>query len=215
MKAEDWLEKWRIQQIGFHQDAVHTDLVREAPTFLDGGPHRILVPLCGKTLDLDWLVRQGHEVVGIELSSIAAQAVFTESGRSFEIRHQDGLEIYEGHGLTVVCGDLFRVEPAHVGQPDRVWDRAAMVALSPETRSAYAAKIRELAAPGQVLMNAFAYDQRLRDGPPWSLPEDQVRAHYDNVEILHQEDQVDSIRQAWRDLGITSWITTTYLITLE
>jgi len=214
MKAEDWLEKWRITQIGFHKDVVHADLLRWSGRFLDGGSHRVLVPLCGKTLDLDWLVRQGHEVVGIELSPIAAEAVFTESGRPFTIRHQDGLAIYESPGLTILCGDIFTVQRAHVGDPDRVWDRAAMVALPPEVRSDYVAKIRALAGPGRLLLNAFEYDQSLRDGPPYSVPQSQVREVYPDLEVLHEEDQVDSIRQAWRDLGIRSWLTTTYLIAL-
>ena len=214
MKAEDWLEKWRVAQIGFHKDEVHTDLLRWSRRLLDSGPHRVLVPLCGKTLDLDWLVRQGHEVIGIELSPLAAEAVFEESGRPFSMRRRDGLDFYESTGLTILCGDIFRVQRTHVGEPDRVWDRAAMVALPPAVRTAYTEKIRELAAPGRLLLNAFEYDQSLRDGPPYSIPQRHVREVYPDLEVLRVEDEVDSIRQAWRDLGITSWITTTYLIDL-
>jgi Thiopurine S-methyltransferase (TPMT). len=34
----------------------------------------VLVPLCGKSLDMDWLLDAGYKVFGIELSNIAIQA---------------------------------------------------------------------------------------------------------------------------------------------
>ncbi len=40
----------------------------------------ILVPLCGKSLDLHWLYQHGHSVVGVELSGLAAKQFFEENG---------------------------------------------------------------------------------------------------------------------------------------
>lgn len=31
----------------------------------------VLVPLCGKTLDIDWLVDQGYDIIGVDVSEIA------------------------------------------------------------------------------------------------------------------------------------------------
>ena len=212
MRPRDWLEKWEQEQIGFHKAEVHRDLITWAPRFLAGGKHRVVVPLCGKTLDMNWMVEQGHEVVGIELSPIAAEAVFEESGRPFTLQRRDGLNIYEGGDLTVICGDIFKVGRQHVGNADRVWDRAALVALPPSLRDAYAAKIRELAPEGQILLNSFAYDPTKRDGPPWSVPQKMIRGLYPEMEVLQISEEIEQIRQAWRDLGIDSWLTTTYLI---
>ena len=36
--------------------------------------------LCGKSVDLEWLVTQGYEVVGVELAEFAAQTFFAERG---------------------------------------------------------------------------------------------------------------------------------------
>jgi len=212
MQARDWLETWEIEQIRFHKAEVHPDLLRHSKRLLGKAKHRVLVPLCGKTLDMPWLVSQGHEVVGIELSPIAAEAVFEENGLAFSMRRRDGLNFYEGPNLTIICGDIFKVRREHVGDPDRVWDRAAMVALSPSVREAYVAKIRELASPGHILLSAFGYDETLKDGPPYAIPQKQIRRIYPEMEVLAVSEDVDSLCQEWRDLGLESWLTTTYLI---
>jgi thiopurine S-methyltransferase len=146
------------------------------------------------------------------LSPIAAEAAFEESGIPFSMRRRDDLNFYEGTGLTIICGDIFKVRREHVGPCDRVWDRAAMVALSPSVHAAYVAKITELVTPGRILLNAFTCDQSLRDGPPFATPQRQVRALYPEMEVVGVVEDIESIRQTWRDLGIESWITTTYLI---
>ncbi len=212
MNAQDWIETWEAEKIAFHRAEVHTDLIRWSKRFLDGGHHRVLVPLCGKTLDMDWLIQQGHEVVGIELSPIAAEAAFEESGREFSMRRRDGLNFYESADLTVICGDIFDVRREHVGNVDRVWDRAAIVALPRAIRDEYAKKIHELAAPGKMLLSAFGYDQTKMEGPPFSVPQAEVRRHYPELEVVEIEEQIDNIRPAWKEYGLESWLATTYLI---
>jgi thiopurine S-methyltransferase len=40
---------------------------------------KVFVPLCGKSSDMLWLLAQGYEVVGVELSPLAAQGFFAEN----------------------------------------------------------------------------------------------------------------------------------------
>ena len=40
----------------------------------------VLVPLCGKSLDMRWLEAQGHQVWGVEISRKAIDAYFVEAG---------------------------------------------------------------------------------------------------------------------------------------
>ncbi|CAB4033218.1 thiopurine S-methyltransferase-like, partial [Paramuricea clavata] len=51
---------------------------------------RVLVPFCGKTLDLLWLVKQGHTVIGIEAVQKAIEDFFKENNISYEIKTIDG-----------------------------------------------------------------------------------------------------------------------------
>ncbi len=78
MNQAYWRQRWQEHRIGFHRPDVHPRL----PAFWDrlqvaqGGT--VFVPLCGKSLDLLWLVEQGYRVRGVELSPIAVQEFFQE-----------------------------------------------------------------------------------------------------------------------------------------
>ncbi|MCO2550454.1 hypothetical protein FA329_25805, partial [Pseudomonas aeruginosa] len=68
MQADFWHARWANNQIGFHLDEINPYLMRHLSRLRLQAGERILVPLCGKTLDLAWLAAQGLEVLGVELS---------------------------------------------------------------------------------------------------------------------------------------------------
>jgi thiopurine S-methyltransferase len=41
---------------------------------------RVLLPLCGKTLDIHWLLSRRYRVAGSELSKLAVEQLFSELG---------------------------------------------------------------------------------------------------------------------------------------
>lgn len=210
-----WREKWASSQTGFHMDQPHPDLLAEAGAFLSHGPHRVLVPLCGKTHDLAWLAARGHEVVGVELVRTAIEQFHAEHQRQARVREHDAGLSFESASLTVHCCDILGLTPARIGTFDRIWDRAAMVALDPARRTLYARVLRSLLKPGgQILLNTFVYDQTQMPGPPHSVTEDEVRAHYGaaRVEVLRHGTPITE--GTFRECGVTEWRTDLYRITL-
>jgi thiopurine S-methyltransferase len=180
-----WHERWALGQIGFHQDRVHPGLEEHAATFLAGGPHRVLVPLCGKSWDLDWLARRGHEVVGVELSELAVKQFHDEHGRVATVQQEGPFTVYRSTNLTVLVGDVFDL-PGHVGSRrfDRVWDRASMVALPPPMRARYVEVIRTTAAGGRMLLSTFTYDEAVMSGPPFSIEPTEVVGTYPKIDVV-------------------------------
>ena len=80
MKAAFWHDRWKNDQIDFHNEEVNERLTRHWPTLgIDEGA-KVFVPLCGKSLDMRWLRQQGHPVLGVDLSPIAIHAFFSEAG---------------------------------------------------------------------------------------------------------------------------------------
>ena len=77
MNKEFWLNKWRIKQIGFHRSQPNPALINYCSLLNLPQNSRIFVPLCGKTLDIAWLLQQGYQVVGIDLSPIAIEELCT------------------------------------------------------------------------------------------------------------------------------------------
>lgn len=68
MQADFWQARWQRNEIGFHLSEVNPYLLRHWPTLGLSADSRVLVPLCGKSLDLSWLAGQGHAVLGVELA---------------------------------------------------------------------------------------------------------------------------------------------------
>lgn len=182
MDKDFWLERWRDAKIGFHLATPNPRLIEHAERLEDGGPKRVLVPLCGKSLDLAYLASRGHSVVGVELSEQAATAFFAEHGATPKRTALDGLERFESGDVAIVVGDFFDCDPERVGTFGAAYDRAALIALPPEMRPAYVAKLRSLLAPGAtLLLVTFEFDAA--GGPPFSIGDADVRALYEDCEI--------------------------------
>ena len=180
MDEEFWLDRWKHDRIGFHQEDVNRALMAHAPEmpWPDGG--RIFVPLCGKSEDMIWLRDHGQHVVGVELSSIACRAFFDEHDEEYELRDAGRHRLYVADEIEIFCGDFFELEPERIGSVDGVYDRAALVALPREMRGRYAEHMAKLVPPGvAVLMQTMEYEQDDMEGPPFSVHEDEVRALYD------------------------------------
>lgn len=203
-----WLSMWQQGRLGFHQDIVHPHLIQYADRLLGDAPKRVLVPLSGKSLDLKWLADRGHEVVGVELSALAARSLFEEARLEPTIREQGPFSVWSHGSLHVFVGDIFDATPALLGQFDRVWDRAALVAMSDEQRPRYAAKLVELMTDdAQMLLNCFRYEGPMT-GPPHSVAEHQVFAYFGSAGRLEIVDARDRINDAprWREMGLTSFV---------
>lgn len=204
MEAAFWLERWENGQTGWHSDSVHPGLMAHREAL--GEPRRVLVPLCGASLDVGWLAEQlsVDEVVGIDLSPLAAARLFDEAGLSPHREERGAHTWWRAPGISVCVGDFFSAVPADVGAIDAVWDRAAMIAIDPARRLEYAQKLSSLAPGAPLLLNALVYDQALHDGPPWCLGSDEVRRLFGAIDTLTVTDVLD---ERWRERG-HSWIRT-------
>lgn len=178
MDAAFWHGKWADREIGFHNSAPHPMLVAYLDALGLAPGDRVLLPLCGKTLDIGWLLGRGLRVVGAELSETAVRELFDELGVAPEVSDHGPLRLFQADGLDVWVGDLFDLAADAVGTVDAVYDRAALVALPPETRPRYAAHTTRLADGAPQLVVTFAYDQGQMDGPPFSVPADEVERLY-------------------------------------
>lgn len=190
MSNEDWRNSWRRNDIEFHQ-AGGNGLLRRFWPDLDlpaGAP--ILVPLCGKSRDLVWLAAQGHPVLGVELSPIAITALFKESGL-IPTRRKEGRFMAWRHGnLTILCGDFFDLNPAHVAGIAVVYDRTSLTALPEATRRDYAAHmIRILPKASRTLLLTTESPEGDVAPPPYRIDEE-VTALYGaawTIELMHGE----------------------------
>jgi thiopurine S-methyltransferase len=175
MDTQFWLEKWESRQIGFHLDTVHPLLERHWPPAGVREAGTALVPLCGKSLDLIYLHRLGHDVVGVELSPLAIREFFAEHGLQPAVRSIGGMEAYEAEGICLIQGDFFALRREHLPDIGAVYDRASLIAFPPDRQPRYAEQLMMLAPDAApILLITLEYDNREMQGPPFSTPADRV-----------------------------------------
>lgn len=191
MDALFWHERWVEGRLSFHQSDYNAQLVEYWPTLGLWDRARVLVPLCGKSLDMVWLAARGHTVVGVELSPIAAEAFFAEQGLTPTRTRSGPFERFEAGRLSILCGDFFAMSHRIAGSFDAVYDRAASIALPPELRQRYLHRVTDLLRHLPTgLMILFEYDISEMEGPPFSVSLESVSemAPGLRLETLSEED---------------------------
>jgi len=106
MQAEFWYNCWENNRIAFHSHLVNPHLQRYWQTLNLKAGSRILVPLCGKSNDMLWLLAQGYQVVGAELSLKAVTAFFADNNLQPIIRELPGFTVFETEDIQLFCGNF-------------------------------------------------------------------------------------------------------------
>lgn len=187
MNSDFWIKKWQDGEIRFHQSQFHPELVKYAGQFRPGP---ILVPLCGKSLDMHYLASRGHSVIGVELSPIACRNFFEEAHIPFIEKPAKGFILFESEAITLWCGDFFQLPQQVWDKVSGVYDRAALIALPEELRPKYAA---EMARRGpkhlEILLITLEYPEGSVQGPPFSVstPEVEELFHPFKIQKIHSK----------------------------
>ncbi|OOX05862.1 thiopurine S-methyltransferase, partial [Xanthomonas citri pv. glycines] len=137
MDTNFWLERWQLGHTGFHQQEVLPLLQKHWHALDLPKESRVLVPLCGKTLDMHWLASQGHRVLGVELSPLAVTQFFDEAGLQPQRHTSAAGEHFIAGPIEIICGDAFALDASVLADCTAVYDRAALVALPAELRQRY------------------------------------------------------------------------------
>lgn len=178
MDADFWHKKWQKNEIGFHEQSVNPALADHFESLgLEQGD-RIFLPLCGKTLDIAWLMQRGMAVVGAELSELAIQQLFEEMDVEPRISEQGALKRYSAEHLDIFVGDIFDLSREQLGEVAAIYDRAALVALPEEVRTRYANHLIEISDRATQLVVCYVYDQGQMKGPPFSISSEELTKLY-------------------------------------
>jgi thiopurine S-methyltransferase len=215
MQPEFWHQRWQRGEIGWHLAEINVHLQEHWSLLSVGAGDRVLVPLCGKTLDLLWLAGQGHHVLGVELSPIAVEALFGDSGLTPEVIEEPPFRRYRLDEIEVLCGDFFDLDPAHLGQVAAVYDRASLIALPPELRPRYVEHLVGLIRPEtRCLLITLEYDQAQMAGPPFAVREAEVRSLFGGRYDIRRLAGLDVLAEnpSLRSRGLTSLLEQVYAL---
>jgi thiopurine S-methyltransferase len=191
VNPEFWQEKWQKREIAFHQAAANPLLVSWFDQLALAPGASVFLPLCGKSLDIHWLLAQGYRVVGAELSEMAVQELFAELGLTPDISGAGKLQLYLAEQLQVFVGDIFQLSENTLGPVAAIYDRAALVALPDEMRQRYAQHLITISQGAPQLVICFEYDQAQLAGPPFSVDSLEMHKLYSKVYSLNCLEKID------------------------
>ena len=195
MQKTFWLERWQLNQIGFHNADINSHLKQNWSSLELVANSRVFVPFCGKSQDLLWLRQQGHQVIAVELSLLAVGTFFAENKLPFNKTQVGDFDLFETDGIQLYCGDFFKLPADILTGVQAVYDRASLVALPAEMRFQYAEKMRDLLpSHTQILLVSFFYHQHEMDGPPFSVTQQEVMTLFGewcNIRQHYSEDVSD------------------------
>lgn len=199
MEPGFWHERWARNQTGFHLSEVNPYLLRHWPGLGVSSGAQVLVPLCGKSLDLAWLAGIGHRVMGVELSEKAIEEFFSEQGLTPQIHQRGAFKVFQAGAIELWCGDFLALDAGAVTQCTALYDRAALIALPPLMREQYAAHLNRVLAEGsRGLLITLDYEQSQKAGPPFAVSDDEVRLLLGGQWRLDVLEEQDILGGSWK-----------------
>lgn len=215
MDVDYWLDSWDKGEIGFNQsksnplmkEYIHRLELKKGAT--------IFVPLCGKSIDMRWLLEAGYQVVGVEISQLAVESFFSESGLAYTSTNaESGVRIYRGEQVSVLQGDFFALSARDIGRVDAIYDKASMVAFPLAKRHAYLQQLARLTPDSPpILLIVVNYNQSKIEGPPFSWNKQALEAIFGTTYQLDQlavkrRDAPPSLKQR----GLDEYLEEVYMV---
>ena len=196
MDPKFWHDVWDEGQIGFHQSEINKNLKKHL-NLLQNTDHEILVPLCGKSLDMNYLISNKFKVYGVEIVKKALVQYLKEHKLNYHSKEISSEEnekfeayITENDKLHLYHGDFHQFDKLGM-KFNAIYDRASMIALPPEQREIHAQTLKNLTKKnGTILLITLEYDQSKVNGPPHSLETPEVERLFSNdfeITIINEE----------------------------
>ena len=192
----------------WQQPSPHPFLLRHLPDLLGDDADlakqskSVLVPLCGKSVDMAHLQQLGCSVLGVEQIDLPIHQFRAATSDKYEwldprwdksgVRHAIAPKGGEA-SLEVIEGDFYKLEARDdlEGKFDLCLDRAALTYMPPRVQTQHVAQLKHLLKRGgRMLLMTLEFDGeplcvcKVKSpdgaGPPWSIREADVHRLFDD-----------------------------------
>ena len=198
----NWLEFWENNEINWHSDVVTQELEEYLGLLKLEPGDKVFFPLCGKSLDMIYLLNQGFSVIGVELSEIGIGQFFHENGLDFTITQVGEFDLYSAKNIEIYCGDFFSLTSKHLFDVKAVFDRKSLIALDQNLRQKYVKHLNDIISLGvRVLLITLHYPQHQMSGPPFSVEKSEVESLFSMAFIYQELKSFQDIENRSRLLG--------------
>ena len=183
----NWLEYWENNEINWHSDFVTQELEEYLGLLKLEPGDKVFFPLCGKSLDMIYILNQGFSIIGVELSDIGIKQFFHENRLDFTITSVGGFDLYSANNIEIYCGDFFSLTSKHLFDVKAVFDRKSLIALDRNSRQKYVKHLNDIISMGvRILLITLHYPQHQMSGPPFSVDKSEVESLF-SMAFKYQE----------------------------
>uniref|UniRef100_A0A8B9V577 thiopurine S-methyltransferase n=1 Tax=Anas zonorhyncha TaxID=75864 RepID=A0A8B9V577_9AVES len=175
---------------------------------------RIFFPLCGKAVDMKRLADLGHSIVGVDISEQALKEFFADQGLPYCEEPVPGIA-----GAKKLQVGFLRCQMSVLKCPqtyisfDGVWDRGALVAVNPCDRPRYASLMISLMEKNSsYLLVTVLYDPNKHKGPPFYVPESEVKSLFGNHCEIKLLEKVSDFSERHRRWGLDYFLEVLYIL---
>ncbi|MCT6699585.1 thiopurine S-methyltransferase [Rheinheimera sp. 4Y26] len=180
MEPQFWQQRWELNELGFQLDAAHPLLCAQLAAMPQQS--KVFVPLCGKSPDMHALASR-YQVIGAELAEIACRDFFAEAGLTASTSSFGLHQLWQSGVYQLWQGDFFALPLEAVAGTELIYDRAALIALPPQMRLQYAAKLQQLFQKAKMLLITLEYPEGEKQGPPFAVFADELPLLFPNASI--------------------------------
>jgi thiopurine S-methyltransferase len=171
------LEYWENNETNWHSDVVTQELEEYLGLLKLEPGDKVFFPLCGKSLDMIYMLNRGFSVIGVELSEIGIKQFFHENGLDFTISQVGEFDIYSAKNIEIYCGDFFSLTSKYLYGVKAVFDRKSLIALDRNLRQKYVKHLNDIISLGvRILLITLHYPQHQMSGPPFSVDKSEVES---------------------------------------
>ena len=183
----NWLEFWENNEINWHSDVVTQELEEYLGLLKLESGDKVFFPLCGKSLDMIYILNQGFSIIGVELSDIGIKQFFHENELDFTISRVGEFNLYSAKNIEIYCGDFFSLTSKHLFDVKAVFDRKSLIALDRNLRQKYVKHLNDIISLGvRMLLITLHYPQHQMSGPPFSVDKSEVESLF-SMAFKYQE----------------------------
>jgi len=173
----NWLEFWENNEINWHSDVVTQELEEYLGLLKLEPGDKVFFPLCGKSLDMIYILNRGYSVIGVELSEIGIKQFFHENSLDFTISSVGEFNLYSAKNIEIYCGDFFSLTSKNLCDVKAVFDRKSLIALDRNLRQKYVKHLNDIISLGvRMLLITLHYPQHQMSGPPFSVDKSEVES---------------------------------------
>jgi len=210
----DWIQRWKEGKIGWHSESVNESLTKFIGCLDLFHGDSVFVPLCGKSIDMIYLISNGYKVVGVELSELGVKHFFNENDIEYSVKELNEFVVYYNSDITIYCGDFFNLSSDMLNTITGIYDRASLIALPEKLRQKYVSHLYSIIPyDSNMLLLTINYPQSELSGPPFAVSDKEVNLLYSkNFDYKVLERIKDNVEPKFKQVGIESFETATYCL---